>query len=1747
MKATHKKIIAIVLAAVILVSSVFLIPLLFNSGGPVNLLIDSQVALAAEHTFDTDFQGITWPAPTPLSIGEALAGQTARDGFILAPTIFGLTGIDPVSTFVLRTPEGFSDAAPSIFIDGQDEPAVIREDENTFIVAPAMPLTSNSVYVFRLARDGFDDVTWAFQTAASFEITSTLPRHQSTNVPVSTGIEIEFSYGAAPDISGHFSIYPYAEGRFTQRGSTAIFMPTSPLELGQIYTVTISAGIGIPNTSDVISSDYIFSFETSPSADLSNSWGRSVSVNFSNQHVEFPSFAAPSVNFWLNYDWDKARPQIEMNVYRLGSRADAISAVNLLAGTPYWSQIYDSNRLVDTSGLSRVSSTRHNGVQQEDYWGWHETFTLPNALSPGFYVLDASTGGSNDQVVIQITDLVVQVIADDDKTLLWINDMTTGLPAAGARVHDPIANRNYVASEYGLAIVERELSDGEHLIIAAADGKEIVVFAHSFGFQSFYRRWGGWEYYEISPVSHGDWSWTPWMNSYSANNHYWTALQLDRTLFQRSDTISLWGFAQNRRRQENITHVTAVITEHAWWHSPERDTLHTQNIPVQNGSYSGEIHLPNIDPGYYELAIFHGDIAISSMFFSIMDYAKPPYQLSVSSSKSAIFAGEEVTFTAKTEFFEGTPVPDLDISYNFWGWDLTAPDGGQRQTNLDGVIELSARPAAMQSTSTNRVQGERQLGFMAEASLPEIGWSYQDANVRVFVNDIEMRATASREGRDATLSVDVHGIVLDRINDGTSEHWGDYLGAAKAGQRISVEISELYWEAVREGERYDHVTRQVIPKYTHVERVRQLEQFELFTDAEGAASRDFQVPNREKASYRARLTTTDGNGRTIVHDVYIGRDYTSFYRDADDDFPFLDGANQEGYDLGDEVQLTVMRGTEPVTRGNFLFVVVQGGVMSYHIGKNTLTLTFGEKHVPNAQVFAYHFNGHTYHTSGQMTQVLHYNPTNRNLNIEITANQEAYRPGEAPTFTITTTDKDGNPKAANVNISLVDEALFALMDYSVDTLAMLYGNVDDNLRISMATHRTFVSDGIEDGTEKYALGVTESGLFGMSADSAAPMPAPAENVAMEAESDGSGGGGSTRIRERFEDTAVFASLRTNAQGVATFAFPLPDNITSWRVTASAISDDLYAGNNISNVRVTQPMFLHYTLGSTFLAGDAPYVGVNAYGTSLAGGERVTFEVWREDEPGDVRTATGVSFERVNIPLWGMDAEGHGSIVIRATMDNGYSDAVRHSYQVVNSHRLVDSAVFYDNVTAGTAFDVNPGGLTNITFTDQGRGQFLRDLFGLRHIWSSGARVEGLVAKREATRLIRTHFPDVDLYGDSGSFDMLEYQMENGGIAILPYANADLQATVMLIPFVKDDVNLVTLRSYLHGMYSSSSGDRKMLALYGLAMLGEPVLLELQGYAMLHDLPVRDAAYVALGLAALGERHAASSIYSSRIAPHIQRIEPYYRVNAGANRAEILDATSAAALLAAQLGMPESMGLFNYAADLRFDAPSRFDDDALFMRIERLAFISHEINNHSRAAAGITYTLFGESVTRDLGHGGQFTLRIPAQSMDEFNLVSVAGNVGAVSIVRTTLEEMNTVSNEITIRREFFKGDSNIRATSFEQDELVRVQISINYSPTAISGSYEITDFLPAGLVHVANSARFGNHGSTNGWWSHVTTEGQRITFFDHNGWFEDNHTYYYYARVINPGTFKAEGTLVQSRGAREFMAVGAEAALTINP
>lgn len=112
----------------------------------------------------------------------------------------------------------------------------------------------------------------------------------------------------------------------------------------------------------------------------------------------------------------------------------------------------------------------------------------------------------------------------------------------------------------------------------------------------------------------------------------------------------------------------------------------------------------------------------------------------------------------------------------------------------------------------------------------------------------------------------------------------------------------------------------------------------------------------------------------------------------------------------------------------------------------------------------------------------------------------------------------------------MDEAVFALGSQTVDLAGQLYGSIYHPYVRQAVSYRAY----------------DESGK-------AIPNTAGAEGAA-----DTGGGGAGAYLRREFLDTAAFQTAQLGADGKAVLSVKLPDNVTSWRVTALAVTPDLKA-------------------------------------------------------------------------------------------------------------------------------------------------------------------------------------------------------------------------------------------------------------------------------------------------------------------------------------------------------------------------------------------------------------------------------------------------------------------------------------------------------------------------------------------------------------------------------------------------------------
>lgn len=1587
-----------------------------------------------------------------------------KNGFRLVAQDTDATGIAVDTEFILETEKNFSveEIRAAFSIDGEPAPKIAEMDTNMFSIHLARPLMENSLYTFRMSTD--IETTWVFQTQSAFKIISSLPAEKSTNVPVNTGIEITFSHENFSDIKDHFEITPKVSGRFEIHKKTAVFVPDQ-LEYNTVYTVTIRKGISIIGTKRTIDEDYVFSFETQQRATNSTPAPGEITTNLNvgRYLYDFSSEEKPDIlirySIYNNGGGAYKQPviNIKSSIYAYKDFDSFFDAIEKKNATPYWARSYNTN-FVPVDNLQKVLEFEQviNEGSTSSYGDGH--LIVPATLPEGYYVLDGYYKDVRIQTFLQITNTGIYLSQSNTKTLVWLNDLITKKPINGASI-----------SFSGYDQINYSKSDG----VAYFDTVNMPSDSNNAYYGNSYNRY---YQYMIVTTKEGKSSLIDCSSySYGNKNSYWSYFHTDRGMYKPEDTINIWGYIKNRYKDEDISYLTLEIRQNYYSTTPP---VVKQTINVNNSFFEGAVKLPDLPEGYYYITVKKGSETVINHYFRVENYIKPSYKMEITKDKNAIFVDEEANFNIKSSFFEGTGVSNLDVTYYFDSYSLGGSTANTtKKSDLKGNLKVSYSPYAKSD-----IQGEHSVRLNARATLPESGQINASSYLRVFVNDINVQTNGKIKEGMGTISAQVNEIDLSRINDGTAKDNYDYLGDAVGGKNITGTIYKNTWIKTEAGTYYDYINKVTHKIYNYKLQKEPVKTFSMTTSKQGYASYVFDAPEIPDTYYTAELNCGDGNGRKMTFTVYCGKqlDYYIYQRT---DY-ILEG-NNSSYGLGESVDLTFKYGSEPLTEGKFLYYKSQNGIYDYTIGaSSSYSFNFSEREVPNARITGVQFNGNTY-VSASYDAV--FNIQEKNLTIEAKTDKDFYKPGDQVNISIDVKDKNGIPVKSTVNLSVVDEAFFALLDQKIDVLSSLY---------------TYVNHGVfYEGKSHHTANTSSWGRY----DDKTTVP--------ETATGGNGASQEPAIREDFRDTAQFMSIETDRNGKGYASFKLPDNITSWRVTLGAISEDLHAGSDKVNMLVTLPFFINYSFNTTYLEGDRPILGVNAYGSGLNENEDVTFEVTGSDANSPKLTVTGKAFERVNIPLWKLN-EGKQDITIKA-YSSKYSDALKHTFNVVKSYYQIEKAEF-TNVTPGITIAGGKKGFTQVVFQDKSKGMFLWDLIILRY--SYGNRVDQLVSNYIASQLIATYFPDYNNNSQLQKPSLSEYQKADGGLALLPYSASDLELTAKLTVLAKNMVNTQALSNYYYKVLegNSSAGD-KAKALYGLAVLKEPVLLSLEKVALTDNLSAKDLAYISLAYYELGDISTAEQLYNERIYPLIEEFTPYYRINTGGDKDDILETTSLCAYLAAKLKKPESEGLYEYCA-------SNYAKDIL-LNAEKLMFISTQIENTNTEPGKLTYSLNGETKTITFENGSSYSLSLLPSQLADLKITGVEGAVSAVSIFKEDIMDTNTVDDDISIRRTYmFSNGVPLSSNTLKQGDVIKVRLEWNMSNAAFDGVYEITDYLPSGLKPYN---------------SYYNTEGQKISFYIYNSTYWQNRNYIeYYARVISPGTYTAQGPVIQGKSSRDNINFG---------
>ncbi|MBX6332751.1 MAG: hypothetical protein IRY91_12965, partial [Gemmatimonadaceae bacterium] len=639
-------------------------------------------------------------------------------------------------------------------------------------------------------------------------------------------------------------------------------------------------------------------------------------------------------------------------------------------------------------------------------------------------------------------------------------------------------------------------------------------------------------------------------------------------------------------------------------------------------------------------------VDIASTSYRVAEYRPPEFLVSVSADTLPRFPHDSLHARVEARYLFGAPMARAAVTWQMRqvplsSWDFTIPntdgyfvgesgwwweegdEGNDVRVVASGTDTLDARGAHTVDVALPEPQKGRAARVTISASVQDVNRQVVGASASVVVHPaafyIGAKALGGRFFWTAGAPQSI-GIITVRPT-----------GERVRGVRVQGVVVRREWHQV-------HRERDGVAELVGEWVADTVARCDVTTGADAVPC---TVTPPAGGTYTVSLHARDAAGREATTTFYrwaTGKDWVPWNDESRFKVDVI--ADKTRYTVGDTATVLF---ASPFTGAEAWVTVEREGLIAQRrltltSGSTTLKFPITEAFVPNAFVSVFIVRGRSappgrLDDPGRPTIRVGYTelrvtPEVKRLAVTVAPTATEYRPGDTAHVALTVRDTRGAGARAEVTLWAVDEGVLALTGYRTpDPIDLLYR--PRGLGLRLASNMANVAPQIPEG---------EKG-----------RRAPG------------GGGGADRsdiLRSRFQTTAFFlGSVVTGPDGKAIASAKLPDNLTTFRVMAVAVTAGDRYGSGESSMLVTRPLVARPALPRFVRAGDRLTAGT-VVNRRTPGSASVTVQA----------SATGIELA--------------GPASRRATIDGGRGTEVRFPFRAIAG----DSATFRFTAASGADAD-----------------------------------------------------------------------------------------------------------------------------------------------------------------------------------------------------------------------------------------------------------------------------------------------------------------------------------------------------------------------------------------------------------------------------------------------------------------------------
>ncbi len=1023
----------------------------------------------------------------------------------------------------------------------------------------------------------------------------------------------------------------------------------------------------------------------------------------------------------------------------------------------------------------------------------------------------------------------------------------------------------------------------------------------------------------------------------AGRNDYYFYVSTGSTLYRATDTVQIFGVILPRKSKVDL---------------PDEVTLRCDSIGAEikaevagNGSFTASMPLNNTAATYGNIDLMLGDVWLTSTYFNVADYELPVYQVTVTTDRTAYKVGDSIQYTAQVTYMDGTPASGIPVSSGY--------EGLSGVTDENGCFSGSYIAGLYNSEYYSDTSGPEihSLDFSVDNGTDEYYGS--TAAFLVFESSCYLKADYA----DGVLTVHASNVdfdLADQIDrdliysDGYDEK--NFKGGT-VSLNLTGELHEITYEKKPMGTSYDAVNKKVVYTWQYEEVDTLVRTVEL-TVTDGVGTLELPEQPDENRNYYVLLHSDAGT---------VQRYLTNYNYAADSRNTYCFNTDKMTADINETVELLVRdgRNNEAINSGSVLYTAVSGELVeNFHSSSARYSMKFKKDYAPDVMIYGAYFDGKHVYDLG--SQFLNYDLENSRLQIEMEKDQAQYSPGDEVTLSFKVTDDEGNPVKTALNLSVLDRALYMIGGDFEEPLYALYGTRCFSTTVyTTVSHRDFTH-----GSQQY----------------------------------GEGGGDGELGRGDFEDTPYFETVKTNASGEATVTFTLPDTITEWKVVARAVSEDVQAGMEVFELRSTQDYFAHVSMSDTVKVTDDFTVAVKGEGMKAPADVANSFTVGITDRDGnEIKTLTGSAEKSKYLYLnFGRLEAGLYTAYIQAECGE-LKDSIIKTFTVEETQSSV-WIHHHEKVESGVTLQLTPArGNAVLTVVDVEKAFWQKAMARLKS--NAGSRVDQVLGQYLAEEFYST---GAWMDRDSLDYSVIRSYMDYDGVKLQQdYDYSDLRVSAKLAAVAPEFCDQEELRysfeRYLNDRYAARVDV--LIAYFGLAALGEPVLNDLQTiYVTQSDLSAEEAAYLALGFAYSGDYNTAQYVFDTHLKELLVTEEGVTYAALDGSVEE--DLTGCCTLLSNRLGLEYSEGLISFIINT--------DTEYTLLNLELISYLNDHVSDLTGANKVTITTGDGRNETYTYQRIGELVLTLSPAQASNVRVVNIEGRSAVSYAYSGTVEDLQKI-------------------------------------------------------------------------------------------------------------------------------------------